>query len=258
MNHVEILSEVFSENFPLEWYEIATESHFWFEWRLRVFLKQIRDMGMLNKDTLKVLEIGCGHGILRKQLEDSTNWHIDGCDLNKYALIKNDVKRGRTLLYNIHDRLLFLNKAYDAVILFDILEHIKDTSYFLNSTLYHLKDGGWIFINVPALQGMISQFDKAMGHLRRYDIYTIQRELAPHGLEIKDMRYWGLSMLPLLFMRKMNIKNSNTKDIIRKGITPPSVFINNFLRKIMQIETSLIKKPVIGTSLMVAAVKLRE
>jgi|SRR3989338_7317764 len=257
MNHIEILSNPSTEDFSDEWYEIATENHFWLKWRLRVFLQQMKDIGISREDTFKVLEIGCGHGVLRRQLENHTNWCIDGCDLNKEVLLKNKVKRGRTLLYNIHDRASSFEKTYDFIILFDILEHIENTDNFLKSILYHLKDGGWLFINVPALNSMMSQYDRAIGHLRRYNINILQRELSLHGLEVKDLRYWGFSILPLLLMRKfMNFKRYETKNIIRKGFTPPNLLVNNLLRKIMQVETLFIKKPIIGTSLMTAVIKL--
>ncbi len=260
MNSIEILSNPSStEDFPNEWYEIATEDHFWFEWRLRVFLQQISDIGISREDTFKVLEIGCGHGVFRRQLEGHTHWRIDGCDLNKEGLLRNNVRRGRTFLYNIHDRASCFEKAYDFILLYDILEHIEDTSRFLESTLYHLKDGGWIFLNVPAFNSLMSRYDQAMGHLRRYNVNILKKELSSHGLKIKDMRYWGLSMLPLLLMRKfINFKKHETKDIIRKGITPPHLLFNNLLKTTMRVETFLVKKPIMGTSLMVAAMKLEE
>ena len=42
MNHIEILSNPSTEDFSDEWYEIATENHFWLKWRLRVFLADER------------------------------------------------------------------------------------------------------------------------------------------------------------------------------------------------------------------------
>jgi SAM-dependent methyltransferase len=260
MSSIEILSNSSSaEDFPNEWYGIAIEDHFWFEWRLRVFLQQIRDIGISREDSFRVLEIGCGHGVFRRQLEGHTHWCIDGCDLNKEGLLRNNVKRGRTFLYNIHDRASFFEKAYDFIILYDILEHIEDTRRFLESTLYHLKDGGWIFINVPAFNSMMSQYDRAMGHLRRYNVNMLKKELLYQGLKIKDMRCWGLSMLPLLLMRKfLNFKKYEPKDIIRKGIAPPNLFFNNLLKTVMCVETFLINKPIMGTSLMAAAMKLAE
>jgi hypothetical protein len=41
MSEVETLSKISTE-FPIEWYEIAQEGHFWFEWRLQAFLKQLK------------------------------------------------------------------------------------------------------------------------------------------------------------------------------------------------------------------------
>jgi SAM-dependent methyltransferase len=251
MTDVEILTEVAYGDFPVDWYEIATPLHFWFQWRFNVLQQQIESSGISRSVDYKVLEIGCGHGVLRKQLENSTNWIIDGCDLNKEGLLQNDVERGRTFLYDIYTRAQFLEKTYDFLVLYDVLEHIEDTEGFLRAALFHLKKGGGLFVNVPALNGMFSDYDRAIGHLRRYDRSMLEKELEPHGLHIADIRYWGFTMLPLLGMRyARRYDNCKAADIIKKGITPPNAFINNLLKKLMYIETALIKKPPLGTSLM--------
>ena len=76
--------------------------------------------------------------------------------------------RPHRCLYNIHDRAPDLAARYDAIILFDVIEHIESPAEFLASALYHLKPGGRVFINVPALQSLYSKFDVAVGHYRRY------------------------------------------------------------------------------------------
>jgi hypothetical protein len=106
MSKVEILSTIIPEGFPTEWYDIATENHFWLEWRRIAFLEQLQNLLIPIDKSLKGLEVGCGHGILRKQIEDNTNWTLDGADLNLEALKQapSSKKQSRTLFYNIHDR----------------------------------------------------------------------------------------------------------------------------------------------------------
>ena len=199
----------------------------------------------------RVLDIGCGHGVLRKQIETSTNWIVDGCDLNSEGLSQNDLSRGRTFLYDIYTRAPFLEKAYDFLFLYDVLEHIEETKEFLQAALFHLKEGGGLFVNVPALNGMLSDYDRVMGHLRRYNRSTLKRELEPHNLSIADIRYWGLTMLPLLWIRSLRrFRCCSAADIIKRGITPPNAFVNSVLKQIMRIETALVRRPPLGTSLM--------
>jgi SAM-dependent methyltransferase len=243
-------------DFPSEWYEIVDDGHFWLEWRLHAFLNQVQDLQISTEVVLKGLDIGCGHGILQRQIEDLSAWSVDGVDLNEDALSLNTSGRGRTFLYDIHDRHPELAECYDFLILFDILEHIENTRLFLESALYHLKPNGWLFINVPALNIFFSDFDRIMGHIRRYDEKMIHAELDFENLQIKDIRYWGFSMLPFLIYRRLSTSpNASSREVIQKGVSLSRVWMCNWVLKVMKIETSILKKPFIGTSLMVAATK---
>src|SRR6202000_3134727 len=135
---LEILSPEAQIAFPDQWYEIMDERHFWMKWRTRAFLTQCRALSISTETPLSVLEIGCGHGILRKMLEAATKWTGGGMAINAVALSHSAPGRGRTALYNIHDRAPELAARYDAIILFDVIEHIDDPVSFMESALYHL------------------------------------------------------------------------------------------------------------------------
>jgi 2-polyprenyl-3-methyl-5-hydroxy-6-metoxy-1,4-benzoquinol methylase len=253
--HVEVLSPAEAINFPDQWYEIMDEYHFWMVWRTRAFLQQCRALSISTKAPLTVLEIGCGHGVLRQMLETSTGWKIDAVDLNADALFHSKPGRGRTALYNIHDRAPDLAAKYDAIILFDVIEHIENPTEFLSSALYHLKPGGYVFINVPALQSLYSKFDVAIGHYRRYTKQTLEADLAKAGVRTMDDRYWGMTMLPLLALRKLLLSLSTYHTgkgttVVKRGVTPPGRLAEAVLTAVMRFETSTIANAPIGTSLL--------
>jgi SAM-dependent methyltransferase len=250
---VEVLSDNVGD-FPIDWYEIAQEGHFWFEWRFQAFIKQLEDLKISKDEAMIGLDIGCGYGLVRTQIENHSSWTTDGADLNKKALEQNK-SIGQTLLYNIHDCKKEYKERYDYILLFDVLEHIEDTQVFLNSVLFHLKKGGYVFVNVPALNNKkLSIYDKAVGHHRRYDKKMLSAELKT--LNILDIRYWGLGLLPLLLLRGLYISKKTTKyEVIQKGLRPPKEWINQLLVKWMWIETKLLKNPLLGTSLLAAGRK---
>ncbi len=255
MSDIHVLSQI-STDFPVEWYENAQEGHFWFEWRMEALLHQLKSLGISQNEWLKVLDIGCGYGLLRRQLEKHSSWIIDGVELNRVALENNHTRQGKNILYNINDRKETFKESYDILILFDVLEHIEDTQAFLESALFHLKKGGLLLINVPALNQSLSQYDRVVGHLRRYNQSMLTHELRESGVSIIDMRYWGLFMLPLLILRKwFPLRNASTEEIIQKGLNPPTIWINRLLLIIMKLETNLFKKPILGTSLLAVVKK---
>ena len=63
--------------------------------------------------------------------------------------------------------------------------------------MFHLKNGGYIFVNVPAMQSLHSKFDEVLGHVRRYDSRLLSRHLADAGLNVLSVRYWALTMIPV-------------------------------------------------------------
>ena len=104
-----------------ECYEIASETHFWFEWRLKAVLQQVTDLNISIDKQYKVFEVGCGTGTLRKEIESNTNWNVDAADLNINALSHVEPGRGRTMLYDIFDEYNSLIESYDVVILLSLI-----------------------------------------------------------------------------------------------------------------------------------------
>ena len=78
-----------SRDFPKKWYDVACEDHFWMEWRVKVLTEHLRRLGFDPMAAFSAFDIGCGHGILQRQLSRSTAWVVDGCDLNDGAIARN-------------------------------------------------------------------------------------------------------------------------------------------------------------------------
>ena len=79
---IECISEVREIAFPDTWYKLASGDHFWFRWRFAAFLNQLRELGLPLVQERRLLEIGCGTGVLSSQLEAHSKWRVDGADLN--------------------------------------------------------------------------------------------------------------------------------------------------------------------------------
>jgi SAM-dependent methyltransferase len=256
MNDIKIISKPESVPFPSYWYELGNEKHFWFQWRLKILQYVIALQNIPLHEPLRILDIGCGHGVLGCQLESRSKWIIDGADLDEAALRQNQKKRGQNMLYNIHDRIAEFKGMYDCVFLLDILEHIVQTDVFVSSALFHLKPGGWLFINVPAINLLYSQYDRVAGHIRRYNKKMLSNILKDQPVSLKDMRYWGLSMIPILFLRKTLIsKTFSEKQALKTGFQPITNGVHSILKFVMRLETKALKTPVLGTSLLALAKK---
>lgn len=252
-SEIEYLTEVRPIAFPDEWYEANSEEHFWFEWRARTADALIRRLGLPTDRPLNVLDIGCGTGITCRQLRRTTAWTFDGADLNEGALARCDVGGGRILYYDILEKRADLHQRYDVVILFDVIEHIEPTGPFLEAVFSHLKPGGIVLVNVPALMSLFGVYDTVAGHYRRYTQATMAKEFANLNATVLDQVYWGFSTVPLVWLRKYVLRPQTSQArAIQTGFSPPSKLVHSILWRTMAIETALIRRPPLGTSVMSA------
>lgn len=76
----------------------------------------------------------------------------------------------------------------DFIYSLNVLEHIEDDENAIELLTEWLNPGGRLFIFVPAWQVLYSEFDRRVGHLRRYEKTDLQSLLK--GLIIEDIYYF--------------------------------------------------------------------
>ena len=134
--------------------------------------------------------------------------------------------------------------------MYDVLEHIKYTKQFIASAFYHLKKGGFLFLNVPANQRFYSSYDLAVGHQRRYSKKTLLDEFKTFGVKVLDFQYWGFFLLPTLIIRHfyLNYFFVNKNKIVNYGFRT-GVLLNILIKILMKFELSFLKFIKTGTSI---------
>ena len=234
------------------WTESAEKNHFWIIWRFKFLIKELIEKKIYLSKKLKIMDLGCGNGILSNQIETYRPVKIDRVDSSKQMLKKNKKVKGKLICYNISRKNKILKNKYDIVFLFDVLEHIKNDKKFLLDVLYHIKPGGFLVLNVPSLQLFYSKYDVAVGHVRRYSKATFSKTSKIHGANMVSIKYWGFLLVPVLALRKFSLILYNQKkydSIVKHGWKTNSM-INYLMKIIMKIELGLFRNFIIGTSLM--------
>jgi SAM-dependent methyltransferase len=79
-------------------------------------------------------------------------------------------------------------ETFDSIIYIDVLEHIENDREELQSSVLHLKPGGFLVVLSPAHQWLYTPFDEAIGHHRRYNKNTLLAVI-PEGLERMELKY---------------------------------------------------------------------
>jgi SAM-dependent methyltransferase len=141
-----------------------------------------------------VLEIGAGIGGTTLAIHDGSvrRWTCLEPDANLAKQLRTTVKKR----WGVHApdviagslRALADRPSFDCVLYLDVLEHIQDDRAQIGETERLVRPGGHIVILSPAHQWLFSEFDKSIGHIRRYDKRTL-RALAPRGWVEKKLVY---------------------------------------------------------------------
>jgi SAM-dependent methyltransferase len=224
------------------WFDIATEDHFWIRRRFAV-MRQLADSVL--RDAKAIAEIGCGNGLLQREVEERYGTAVTGFDLNELALRKNVSRISPLYCYDIHQRNPEFRGRFDVVFLFDVLEHIDAESDFLLAVKHHLAPAGALVINVPAHRFFLSDYDRAAGHVRRYSRQYLAKVAEENGFEVSALTYWGLPLVPLLFVRKgISMNKTNGK----VGFDSRGQTINGLLGSLARCE--VLPQTLLGTSLM--------
>ena len=180
----------------------AEKEHFWFvsrrKWILERVLKHVPTGSSF-------LEIGCGTGNVSSFLS-SYGYSVVGCEFYHRAL--HMAWPGFTKVQGSGLSLPFRHGSFDAVGLFDVLEHFDEDLAVLSEAASVIPAGGVIFITVPARRELWSGFDKLSSHRRRYHPKDLSELIHRAGLSLLSLEYLFLSLyLPALISRKKQEDN---------------------------------------------------
>jgi SAM-dependent methyltransferase len=78
---------------------------------------------------------------------------------------------------------------HSAMVAMNVLEHIEDHVGALRSAHSLLRPGGAVIMFVPAFQFAMSEFDRAIGHYRRYTVRSLSDVYEAAGLRVETIHY---------------------------------------------------------------------
>jgi len=243
---IEYLSPPAQVRMANDWFEVANLDHFWVERRFAVTRALA---GELVFGAAEVAEVGCGSGLLQRQIEDYYKKPVTGFDLNERALKSNISRISRVCCYDIHEQAAEFRRRFQLIFLFDVLEHIPEETRFLQSVAYHLAPQGKLVLNLPAGQWAFSEYDRANGHVCRYSIDKLRESARAGGFKVQVWTYWGLPFVPMVAARKVWLSlKRNPSLAVSTGFDSRSEFLNVVFRALGRCET--LPQHFLGTSLL--------
>jgi len=204
----------------------------------------------LGKD---IVEVGAGVGSFSKLLRSTkpaTLTLLEPAKRMYDLLVKNVKSNKKTIVKGYSDYLKGVEEKLkknqpDTFVYINVFEHIEDDVAELKRIKNILQKDGHAIIFVPAMQVLYSEFDKSIGHYRRYDKQMLTELANKAGMDVVKIRYMDMpGMLPW-WLSFVLMK--------RKGLMPKMVKIYDaFCVPIIRAFETVIEPPVGKNVLLVA------
>ena len=155
--------------------------------------KKIRKI--LNLQSVDLMwEVGSGHGNVAILLKNYGTAVIAIEPLEQGTLVT--ANSGIRSYVGTLDKLQFPKNSIKCIGIFDVLEHLENPNEVLDEIYRVLEPGGLLVLSVPAHQWLFSDFDKSIGHFRRYSRKKIVSTLEDSGF-LNNMTQFIFSFLVL-------------------------------------------------------------
>lgn len=140
-----------------------------------------------------VLEIGAGHGTLTERL--ARGRAVTATDVSPRCVAVLEERYAgspdvRVALADVRDAPSL--GRFDAVVLINVLEHVADDTRAVRALARALAPGGHLVLVVPALRALFSDFDRRIGHYRRYERDELAVLAGAAGLDVVELRALNL------------------------------------------------------------------
>jgi len=213
------------------------KKHWWFVTKKRIVLDAIHSH--LSKiDDIKVLDIGCGTGLMLNALEGVGKTY--GMDMSDDAVnFSREIFNGKVEKGLLPDQIPYEENFFDLITALDVIEHTDQDIDSLKTIRSHLVSGGKAVITVPAYMFLWSSFDELNEHKRRYTLTELNAKLIQAGFTVEKISYFNTLLFPIVFVVRI------LENFLKRGgasdVDMPSRPLNFVLAKIFGIEKYLLR-----------------
>ena len=224
-SHIESLSQI-------------SDNYFWWRGRFEWVVESLK--GFPAKT---YIDIGCGDGFFAKKLNSTLHFSRVGLiDGEKTLLDKvKDFSKAELFLKDL-SKPLELPFVPDLISMMDVLEHLKDDEAFLKNLYQAMRHGSRLVVSVPALPYAFSEWDKQLGHFRRYYKSELDKKLKAAGFKTVSITYAWSFLVPSAISRRFKTKRYQQNMEFEKI---PN-WLNTLLFSMFKVERFF--SPPIGTS----------
>ena len=149
------------------------------------FYLDLLDQWLPKNECVFELGTGLGHFIQAA----SQHYQCSGCDINSYGVTQTHKKvPGLTIHKGSYE--CIPSQGINAVVAWDVLEHVPDLDKALSVIHERLASNGFLFAMVPVYDGpfgwLVHLLDKDPTHVSKYSRWTWQKKLEDHNFKIQE------------------------------------------------------------------------
>lgn len=176
-----------------------------------------------------IIEVGAGIGsFASKYINKHKKIFLAEPDENMLSRLKKRFKKKAYYVKNFND----LKRKFNTIIYMSVLEHIKKDTREINRAIKKLKINGHLIIMVPAHQKLFSEFDKKIGHHKRYEKKYFNKKFS--NAKLIQLRFIDSLGYFLYFLNKIFFKKDENPSKFKifiwdKFFCPISIFIDYIL-----------------------------
>ena len=213
------------------------KKHWWFVSKKKIVLDVIDSYLIKHSDT-KVLDIGCGSGLMLNALESVGQTF--GMDMSDDAIsFSKEIFSGNVEKGLLPDQIPYDESFFDLIVALDVIEHIDQDVDSLKSIRSLLIADGKAVISVPAYMFLSSAFDDLNEHKRRYTLTELNSKLIHAGFTVEKISYFNTLLFPIVFVVRM--LNNVLKRDGASEVDMPNWGLNFVLKKIFGFEKYLLE-----------------
>jgi SAM-dependent methyltransferase len=143
-----------------------------------------------------IVEVGAGIGTFSKLLLRASPRQLVAFEpsRNLYPLLVESVRHDeRVTPINDVFKPHYVPDGVDSIVYLNVLEHIEQDSAELKTAYEALRPGGHLIVFSPALSWLYSEFDKHVGHFRRYSKRGIVAVAKEAGYRVLRAEYFDIA-----------------------------------------------------------------
>ncbi len=177
------------------------------EARMTTFKRALKTIQQYLPQKGKILDVGCAAGFFLKVASDA-GWDAHGIEPNKGLAEFGRTRYGVNIVTENFLSIHLPSNSFDAVTLWDVIEHVPDPRAYMREVLRILKPGGYFFVNIPDFGSIFAKLSGKKWwflspvHIYYFNRITLKKMLAIEGFTVVTIRmHWQTLALGYLFER---------------------------------------------------------